>query len=156
MRTPWRCRWRYCPIAELDNDPDYANANTGSPLEAGSRAAREKAMTLERRGRDTTAAALFPTSVSAEPGRDLGTGSVMQPRGTVLRTERMDCAIAWDKRVVDVEVELFECLPQLRVLTDLRTDRDQIAGRRLNEVPMWRNLGNEQRRRIGDGGTNQH
>jgi len=47
-------------------------------------------------------------------------------------------------RVVDVVVELQERGHQLRVLADLRTNRDQVAVRRLDEVPMRRNVGDEQ------------
>jgi len=52
-------------------------------------------------------------------------------------------------------VELFEGLTQLRVLTDLRANWNQIAIRLLDEVPMGRNLGNEHVRWIGDGGPRE-
>lgn len=41
---------------------------------------------------------------------------------------------------MDVVVELVEGLLDVRVLTDLRADRDQFAGCRLDEVSMLRNV----------------
>ena len=69
----------------------------------------------------------FP-SPSAEPGRydcSLFLAGV-QPWGTVLRTKRVDGGVGWNERVVDVVVELEERRLELRVLADLRTDRDRL------------------------------
>ena len=72
----------------------------------------------------------------------------MQSRSTVLRAERVHRAVARHERVMHVVVELEERLIEIRALADLRTDRNQLAGGRRNEVPMWRYVGDEQVRRI--------
>jgi hypothetical protein len=77
----------------------------------------------------------------------------MQSRGAILGAKRVDgdsgCRNR-NERVVDVEVELLECRHQFRVLADLRTDRDQLSRRRVDEVPMRRYLSHEQIRWIGE------
>jgi hypothetical protein len=54
--------------------------------------------------------------------------------------------------VVDVVVELLERRHQFRVLADLRTDWDELARVRLDEVPMRRNGSDEQIRWISADG----
>ena len=56
----------------------------------------------------------------------------------------------FDIGVMHVVVELEERLVEIRALADLRTDRDQLAARRRDEVPMRRYLGDEQVRRISE------
>ena len=72
---------------------------------------------------------------------DLSALIVVQPWGTVLGSKRGDGTDAGDRdeRVVHVVVELVEGILQIRVLADLRTDRDHFARRRQHEVPMLRN-----------------
>ena len=57
---------------------------------------------------------------------------------------RADGGVRWNERVVDVVVELEERRLKLRVLTDLRTDRDQLAARIRDEVPMRRHVSDKQ------------
>jgi hypothetical protein len=75
---------------------------------------------------------------------------VVQSGSTVLGAERMHGAEARHERVVDVVVELLERRHQFRVLAHLRSDRNELALRILDEVPMRRNLSDEQVRWIGE------
>jgi hypothetical protein len=83
-------------------------------------------------------------SLSTKRGDQVGTGTVVQPRRTVLGTKRVYDDIRRHERVVHVVVELVEGRLQFRVLADLRTDWDPFACRRLDEMPMRRNWSRKQ------------
>ena len=57
--------------------------------------------------------------------------------------------------MVDIEVELLERRHEFRVLANLRTYWDSFTRGRLDEVPVWRHLGNEQVRWIGEAGSSK-
>src|SRR5215210_6552945 len=90
-----------------------------------------------------------PLLAAAEERSDLGAGAVVQAGGTVLRAERVDEAHARDERVVHVVVELVERLLEVGVLADLRADRNHLAGRVDNEVPVFWHRIEEHVRGIG-------
>ena len=82
---------------------------------------------------------LSPWLRTTSHGNQFAALIVVQTRGTVLGAERVDYADTRDERVMHVVVKLVERLLQIRVRTNLRTDRNRFACRRHDEMLMRRN-----------------